>query len=587
VESIAPRERVPDPDRTEAIWDSFQRKPASVREEAERRFNALRAVEEMVQSGMKKMDAYTAVAAAERVGEGTLRGWLRLVQREPRGDWLPLLAPKYTGRIAYAEYDERIYQWFRDLYLSQSKPPAMVCYRRVQRIAQEHGLEVPSRSTLTRDLERREDPFVVVLEREGVRAALDKYPYMDRDRSGFRAFEALNMDGHNLDIAVVWPDGERVRATLIGVQDLYSGMIVGWRLAKSESAYEVSLAVLGACDAWGIPERIWVDNTLAMASKRMTAGAPGRRRFKDKEYDPLGVLPQLDVQVHWTTPAHGQAKPIERAFLDLTNTISKHPAFEGAYLGNNPVNKPGNYGKRVVPVEEVQRICEQEILAHNQQPNRRTQVCGGQLSFWEAFQHSYQRQSDQVRRLTESQRRLLYLMSGAVTVRPKDGCVHLFGNRYWSEPLARYAGRKVVVRYHPDELHGKVFAYTLSGDFICEADCLERKGFADKKAAEEHHRAKRQFGKAKKELARARRRLSATEVADLEPEVPDIQPAAAVGDDVVAGVFTAPRALDKMPTVPPRGSAGKREVAQRQVTDSLAPLRGQFDALIRRGKKGE
>ncbi|HOK71525.1 MAG TPA: hypothetical protein PLM83_08745, partial [Bacillota bacterium] len=35
-------------------------------------------------------------------------------------------------------------------------------------------------------------------------------------------------------------------------------------------------------------------------------------------------------EVHWTTPYHGQSKPIERAWKTLCEEVSKHPKFAGA-----------------------------------------------------------------------------------------------------------------------------------------------------------------------------------------------------------------------------------------------------------------
>lgn len=571
-------------ERSATLWEQWERKPKGYRQEAERRLHALLAVEELVRDGVKKLEAYGAVA--EEVGESvsTIRNWIRLVNGAHRGDWLPLLAPRWTGRTAFAEYDERIYQWFRDQYLHPSKPPATVCYYRVKRIAEAEGLSVPSLSTLKRDLERREDPAVVVMEREGERRAAELFPYLERSRAGYHAMEALNADGHVLDLDTVWPDGERCRTTLIAFQDLYSGHYVGWRLAKSESAHELGLAFLDVCDRWGVPEHLWVDNTLAMASKRMTAGAPGRRRFRDKEGDPLGVLPVLGVQVHFTQVAHGQSKPIERSFGDMANRISKHPAFTGAYLGNNPVNKPANYGQRTVAVEDVARIVEQEILAHCLQEGRRTEVCAGKLSFHQAFERSYQAHAGQIRRLTAAQRRLLYLVADVVTV-DRNGCIKVLGNRYWSEETVRLRGKKVVVRYHPTErtLHDAVYLYAINGDFIAEVPCYHKAGFADADAAQRHNRARRQYLSAKKKLAKARRHLEAAEVATLVPDlVPP--PAPEVAAEVIRPDFTVPSTLERVATVVP-ATPRAREAAQARVSSSLARVSAALDGELRKNRR--
>lgn len=573
----------PAPQRSAEIWEQWERKPESFKEEATRRFNALATVDELIRGGAKKLEAYEIVAAELGESVSTVRNWIRSVKGHHQGDWLPLLAPRWTGRTAYAEYDEQVYQWFRDLYLDLSQPPATRCYERVQEIAKKAGLAVPSLKTLLRELERREDPAVVVLEREGERRAAELYPYLQRDRSGFRAMEALNADGHNLDLDVVWPDGERVRATLIAFQDLYSGMIVGWRLAKSESAHELGLAFLEVCDRYGVCDHLWVDNTLAMASKKMTAGAPGRKRFRDREGDPVGVMPKLGVKVHFTMVAHGQSKPIERPFRDLADRISKHPAFSGAYLGNNPLNKPANYGARTVTVGEVAHVVEQEILRHNAQANRRTAVCAGKLSFQAAFEASYQEAADQLRRLTPAQRRLLFLMSDRVTVDRRDGCVKLFGNRYWSEDLLKYRGGEVVVRYHPVErtLHDAVHVYGLNGDYIGEVPCYHAAGFADAEAAQRHNRARKQFTRTKKKLAEAGRHLDAAKVAAMVPDmVPP--PVPELDGEVVRVDFSQPSTLDRVATILPV-TTRDQEQAQERVNASLAKLSDALDQHLRAG----
>lgn len=553
-----------------ALWEDWERKPEGVRAEAARRLSAVAAVERLIFQRVAKLEACRAVAAEIGQSISTVRNWMRLVKGAHKGDYLPLLAPRWTGRTAFLEYDEEVYVLFRDLYLASSRPAASVCYDRVRRIAQERGLnKVPSKHTLMRELERREDPVVVVMEREGEQKAAEMYPYLQRSRAEFYAMEAVNVDGHVLDIDTIWPDGERCRTTFIGFQDLYSGALVHWRLAKAESAHELGLAFLGLCDQLGVPEHLWVDNTLAMASKRLTAGARGRRRFRDSPGDPIGVLPLLGVQVHFTQVARGQSKPIERSFCDLANWISKHPAFAGAYLGNNPLNRPADYGTRTVTLAELERVVSQEVLAHNQRPGRRTEVCRNKLSFWQAFEHSYATNRERVRRLTDSQRRLLYLVAETQTIDRRDGCVRVFGNRYWTEELLRLRGTKVVVRYHPERLHDAVWVYALNGDFITEVPVYEKAGFADAAAGHAHNRARRQFLSTKKKLRAAARRLEAVEIASMVPELEPPELSAVASDGVVRIDFSIPSTPERLATVP----GGITAPAQTVEESELAALR--------------
>lgn len=567
-------------------WESWERQPQRHRDEALRRVNALLSVHALTAGGTAKIAAYARVASEIGESTSTVRRWARQVKGEPRDQWAMLLLPKWTGRVAKLAFDQRIYAWYRDLYLDQSRPSHAISYERTARLAKEAGLAMPSHDTLQRELERREDRAVIVLERWGKKKAQELYPYLQRTKTALRAMQMLNADGHKLDLLTVWPDGEAARAILITIQDLYSGAIVGWRLAKSESAHHYRLAFLDVCDRYGLCEQLFVDNTLAAAAKQNTAGAKNRRRFKDSPGDPVGTFPALGVEVRFVLPAHGQSKPIERAFGDLVDRIAKHPAFSGAYTGDSTVTKPSNYGERTVSIAELTPYVAQAIIEHNTRNGRRTATANGR-SFWATFEESAVAHADKIRRISPEQRRQLYLVAEAVTVDRRDGCVKLFGNRYWSEATAPLAGMKVVVRYHPTErtLHDAIHVYRVDGTYVGEVPCYHAAGFADAEAARTHGRARRQFAKSKKHLADARRQLTAAEVAARlpllsEPTLPNtgvVRPAFGVNSDVTIGPATVPekkrRPLPAPPVAPDRAVAREeRAAAARRVADALAPL---------------
>lgn len=565
-------------ERRQELWASFERKPESIRQEAERRLVAVQLVEDLIKSGSKKMDAYEAVAERAETNVTTIRNWLRLVKDAEPGDRLPLLAPRYTGRTTYAGYDDRIYQWFRDRFLVLTKPSAASVYRVVEDIARAHGLEMPHVDTLKRDLDRIEDPLVIKLEREGERAVMESLPWVERDKTGLHAMEVINMDGHNLDIDVVWPDGEKCRATLIGFQDVHSGAIVGYRIAKSESATEFRLGLLQVCEEHGLPRHLVLDNTMAAAAKELSAGIEPtkRRRFKeDKPGTPLGLLKILEIEIHFTQVYHGQSKPIERAFRDLASSISKDARFDGAYLGNNPLNKPANYGTKTVPVELVREVAREMIERHNAQPGRRTEVCRGKDSFREAFVRSKAANQDKIRQLTEGQYRLLYLRSQLVTVARKDSTVKVHGNRYWTKELNRYSGRKVVVRYHPDRLQEEpVHIYSLNGDYLFPAPIWEKGDFLSEETAERVARVRGQVNRDTKRLAKSRRRLTAVEVEAMRPpfELPPL--AAASGDDVIRPAFGVPTTANQVQTV--AAVQQRSSEAQARIMASIGPTLDQM-----------
>ncbi|VEJ45443.1 Bacteriophage Mu transposase [Bartonella vinsonii] len=230
---------------------------------------------------------------------------------------------------------------------------------------------------------------VVVLAREGEEKAKKLYPAQRRDRSNLHALQAVNMDGHKLDVFVNVPWAEKpVRLYLIAIQDLYSGKILSWRLSDAETWEIVRLVIGDMVEAYGIPERMTLDNGRAFISKWISGGVQNRFRFKIKPDDPQGLLMSLGVQLQWTTPYSGQSQPIERAWRDLAEAISKHPFCAGAYTGNKPDAKPEDYGKRAIGFEEFKAHVGAQICAHNAQTGRKVLTCVGR-SFDETFVESY------------------------------------------------------------------------------------------------------------------------------------------------------------------------------------------------------
>lgn len=480
-----------------------------------------------------------------------------------RSDWLPALTPRARGgRREKIEIDKRVWDVFKTDYLRLAQPSFESTYRRVAAIAAENGWAMPT----SRTLRRRVDALpasVVVKARKGDDALKRMYPAQKRDRSHFHALQAVNVDGHKWDVFVKWEDGSIGRPLTVAFQDLYSGKFLAWRTARSENKDSVRLALGDMIGRFGIPGHCYQDNGRAFASKWLSGGTKNRFRFKVKDEEPHGIMTQLGIEIHWTTPYAGQSKPIERGFGDFARDIAKHPSFEGAYCGNSPMAKPENYGARAVPIAEFIATIEREIAVHNARPGRRSAVCGGKLSFDEAFNASYA--GALIQKATPEQRRMCLMAAEQVTVRELDGTVHLFGNRYFAEALWEHRGEKVTVRFDPDNLHEPLFVQTREGVQICTAPEIEAAGFDDTEAARKHAQARGAHRKATKAMLDAERTLSLADLAKLQPRNADSQQP------------PAPAAV--RPFRPVRGNLA---LAEEFAPDHSASIT-DFDELMRRG----
>lgn len=513
------------------LWARFERMPEKIRAIARERLRALQALEALDRAGTLRTVAGPIVAEQFGVSLGTLYNWKKATNGLHRSDWLPALAPQWSGGEASAEIAPEAWVALMGDYLRPERPAFSDCFRRLQTAAGVNGWTLPSERTLLRRMEALPKAMVVVA-REGDEALKRMYPAQRRDRSHFHALQAVNADGHKWDVFVKWPDEKQpIRPMMVAFQDLYSGKILSWRVDKSANKCAVRLALGDMIADWGIPDACWLDNGRDFASKWITGGTPNRYRFKVKDDEPEGLLTQLNVAVHWTTPYAGQSKPIERAFRDFATGAAKHPEFAGCYTGNTPMAKPENYGSTAVPLDVFLRVIGAAIIEHNARAGRRSAVCNGR-SFDEAFAESYEKSL--IRKASPDQQRLWLLMAEAVTVSRVDGSIQLLGNRYQAMFLHEHLGARVAVRFDPQSLHDDLHVYSQAGAYLGAAPCIAAVGFDNADAAREHARARNAWRKAVKVQLAAERTMTIAQVAAL---LPAGEPAAPPETKVVRPVF--------------------------------------------------
>lgn len=505
--------------RRKDLWKRYEALSAHNKSLCKQRLNALQEVEDLKFAGLNQTAAMRMAAKRAGIAIATLYAWYGQIQGKPREDWLATLAPKTSARANRladrADCHEDAWETFKSDYLRPEQPSLSACYRRVVSAAREHEWgKIPSERALRRRLDTEVPRAVQVLAREGRDKAKALYPAQRRTRHHLHAMEAVNMDGHTLDVFARMPGGDIIRPCLVALQDLYSGKFVAWRLSESENKETVRLTIGDMVERYGIPDKITLDNGRAFASKWITGGAPTRYRFKVRDEDPRGLLVALGIELSWTKPFSGQSKPIERAFRDLTDDIARHPVCAGAYTGNSPDAKPENYASRAVPFEDLKHHVDRQIQEHNLRTGRKAATCAGR-SFEDTFEASLADPATIVRWPTNAQRSLWLLASEAFKARKGNGEIHLYGNRFWHPALTAYAGKKVIIRFDPDHLTRPLKIYDLDNALICEADCVADTGFHDVDAARSHERSRSAWTKAVTQERRAHAALSATQLADI------------------------------------------------------------------------
>jgi putative transposase len=506
------------------LMDEFARLPAKTRKIAAWRLSVIDHVNELT-AGNGKADAVNQAAREAGVSFSTVWNWLDLIKARSRFVRIALLAPKTKGKPPKAAIEPDAWKWFISYYL---RPGPITfeeaAYRTNKEGAKSGWAKLPCTKTLIRRFNATVPRHVAVLRKEGPEGLARLTPALERTRGHFVAGQCVVADGHKWDVACEDDAGKPCRLMTLAIQDLYSGKILAWRHALSESSHLVQLAFHDLVRDYGAPEHVYLDNGMGFAAKCMTGGCNWRYRGKVKHDELTGLLPQIGAQVHWARPAHGQAKPIERAFKDMATRIPTLPRFHGAYLGNRPTEKPFNYGERRIPVAELMACIDEEIADHNSRTGRRSEVCGGVMSFDQAFAKSYE--TAVVYKLSGAAL-APFLMQAAEHMVRLDGTVHLFGSRYHHDDLRDWAGKRVLVRFDPDDLAKPVLVQTREGAMICEAEALGKVAFDDASGA------RKQYAKTKELLARGRQDVldGLITAEDLAARMQERQEALEYGDD--------------------------------------------------------
>lgn len=494
-------------DRDDA-WAWFDGLPEKVKSTARDRLAIIQQIEGL-EAPMGKNLAVDTVARGADIAPRTVWNWVAMIEGVDPADRLPYLAPRHRAaapKRERAECSQEFLDRIRADYLRLGGPSLRSAHRRVADWCKKSGLAFLEYRTTLRWFDENVPRVTQVFAREGEKGLARCFPPQIRDRSTMTAMEGVVADCHKLDVFVQWPDiADPVRVQIVAFTDLFSNKILSWKVDLDPNKVAVMSAFGELVENWGIPRHCLFDNGREFANKWLTGGTPTRFRFKVREDDALGVLPQMGIKVHWATPGHGQAKPIERSFRDLADDLARHPAFAGAYVGNRPDAKPEDYGSRAVPLADLLEVTEEVIAAHNARPGRLTDNARGR-SFDDTFAESYAK--SRIVKATAEQHRLWLMGQEVRKLQKHHGSFKLFENSYWADWMNEYVGQKVVARFDPEDLHAGLFIYSLSGEFLGPAECREKVGFFDLVGAKTAARLKRQRRAAEKKLLDLHRPVS-------------------------------------------------------------------------------
>lgn len=481
----------------------FNTLPISAQEEAARRAQLLWKFEDMQPpEGMTKTEYSTEWAKKHGTKRATLYDWRRMVAHLPRHQWCYGLVPeKRKGNMPgapKADIDPDLWAYISKSWLTQSKPALRPIYRRAEKMASERGLDLPSEKTIARRLAKLPLSMVTLM-RDGEKALAGMYPPRRRDYTTLSVHEIWNADGRMADVHVRWPDGDVCRPTVVAWMDVRTRVVVGWDIGKSESAHLVLKAFANGLERTrAIPSTAYLDNGRAFASKEVTGGQKTRYRFKVMPQEMQGTLTILGVDLTFSKPFNGQAKPIESLWNGPAEA-EKRPEFVGAYCSNKPENRPEEHDvKNAIDVALYEAILREEFAAYHDREGHRGDGMDGRSPNQVYAQLMLE---TVVRQPTAAQIQRCRMVAKTVTLN-RSGEVNLLDNRYGNDATAGMERGTYTAYYDPSDASAPIELWD-GGEQVATVPLLAKTGFADREAAQDHARALNTFKRATREQAKA------------------------------------------------------------------------------------
>lgn len=390
------------------------------------------------------------------------------------GDFAALLGERGGWNRGLRETSAEAIECFQALYLSDAQLPASECYRLTQEWIRENHPdkleEMTSERTFRRHVERL--PVAVVeYFRHGKKAFLDKCaPYIERLYDDLQANDVWVADNHTFDVMTRTDDGEKIhRLYITAFLDAKTGVMVGWNITEAPCSHSTVLALRHAILRFGVPKCIYVDNGSEFLTHDI--GGRGHRKRKSGVDMPPTILEQMDIRMVNALVTNARAKPIERTFLTLKNTISRtFPTFTGGNIIERPESLKWQLKHGHIPFDQQLRDHVEALIDgdYNVAQYGGSESKYKNMSRIEAWNSSIQEAGQRV--CSKEDLALLLLRTSTYQKVKRNGVfITISGEKLWynCEDNWKYLDKEVYVRYDPAELRS-VRVYDKEDRFLAE-----------------------------------------------------------------------------------------------------------------------
>lgn len=331
-----------------------------------------------------------------------------------------------------------------------------------------------------------------------------------RDTTDLRPMEIICGDHHQFDAVVLWSDGTIVRPWVSAWIDVRTRRWLGLTVCKSPDSRSIADSLYWTIKKLGIPENIYIDNGKAYRARilkgvRFTEDEVGRI---DLSSDASAMLDALQKGLYGNSrrvhalPFNARAKVVERyfgigGFSDWCKTL---PGWTGRRYDDMPDDTRKRIKSRKLLtldefllrlLDEVKRMNNRPSRAHGMGNSSPNDVLAWYIANgWRPHMPSNDRLIDLMAMHQTTRRVRAY---GLQIASKTDDPMY-----YYAETLRRHIGRDVIVKWSAaDMMARKVFTteneegyyyravpsvvlvYTEKGEFVCEAEPVQRTAYLD------------------------------------------------------------------------------------------------------------
>ncbi len=452
----------------------FETYPESSREEAHKKLQIIeqwrtflrRNEGKKVELTDKFVELWNASNKQDNLSRPTLYRW----DKAYRENGLPGLCPEWGSRKGITKMDDDAWEFFKYIFLDQSRKTIARCYDLLEMKAGEMGWTIPSLRQVQRLVKQRIPEPVLIFYREGVKAYTDSCePYIMRDYDSIVPNQLWVSDHNQLDLAVRGPNGKPAFPWATVWMDARSRKMVGWLLSFGPNQDTILASFRRGVLKYGVPKEILIDNGKDYRSKAFAGGRESGVRVEVNEPQVKGLISHFDIVPHFAIPYNAKSKHIERSFRTIREWFS---SWFKSYRGANIMERPERLNKilknpdKLMTIEELAELYEEFIEnIYNCHEHEGAGMDG------KSPDEIYYSKLQTKRTTSEDSLKLLMMKTTEARVVQRNG-IRLFDHWFWNEEISMLQGQKVYARYDQEEL-GKIYVFDLNDRFLCQAENKE------------------------------------------------------------------------------------------------------------------